>query len=219
MNAPKERPILFNADMVRAILNVKKTQTRRVMKPQPYRGRYGDKHPTHPNGVIGPLPGSLGGSDYHVWQGPHATAPLTIDAVHVALRQCPYGKPGDLLWVRETWAVGNGYDGMPPRSIPQVPFVKRHYAATENRGELLWRPSIHMPRWMSRITLRITDVRVQRLQDISEDDAHAEGVTHKEHGGSTAREGFQRLWESINGNGAWAGNPWVWAMTFERVKP
>jgi hypothetical protein len=91
--------------------------------------------------------------------------------------------------------------------------------------DVRWRPSIHMPRWASRITLRITDIRVERLQDISEDDARAEGVkpldyaAHHVADGCGARIAFEQLWNTINGPGAWEANPWVWVVAFERVKP
>lgn len=199
-DTPKERPILFNAEMVRAVLDGRKTQTRRIAK-------------ITEGGHVKEVRG------HRRWHPRDDNATLA----------CPLGQPGDLLWVRETW--GDCTTGSCAMSVTKYdqPWYRADadtYGLLGHDGygpvyaeDILWRPSIHMPRQASRITLRITDVCVQRLHDISEDDAHAEGVTHKEHGGSTAREGFQRLWDSINGNGAWAGNPWVWAMTFERVKP
>ena len=141
--------------------------------------------------------------------------------VHQGLREpdnaerCPYGQPGgDRLWVRETWAAPHAYDHLPPRLIPQD--ARIHYAATEDRGGLLWRPSIHMPRWASRITLEITGVRVERLQDISEADAISEGTPFP-CGGWVG--GYQKLWESIPGPGSWDLNPWVWVVEFKRVTP
>ena len=124
--------------------------------------------------------------------------------------------------MRETWSAPHAYDHLPPRLIPQD--ARIHYAATEDRGGLLWRPSIHMPRWASRITLEITGVRVERLREISEADVQAEGWTrrpevstdpqvHKE----AARDWFMDLWESINGPGSWDANPWVWAIEFRRL--
>jgi hypothetical protein len=139
----------------------------------------------------------------------------------------PYGAPGDLLWVRETWTQY-------PIELNPEP-CDAWYKATSNGPPppFKWRPSIHMPRWASRITLRITDIRVERLQDISEDDARAEGAMR--HDGGTywhsgwrhdysdvhadAYSSFARLWNNINGPGAWGANPWVWAISFERVKP
>lgn len=161
--------------------------------------------------------------------------------VHQGLREpdnaerCPYGQPGDQLlcsghriggdrlYVRETWAAPHAYDHLPPRLIPQDASI--HYAATEDRGGLLWRPSIHMPRWASRITLEVTSVRVERLQDIDLADALAEGISDtgalildsagNEQGGPIAE--YAVLWEQINGSGSWAANPWVWAVEFKPV--
>jgi hypothetical protein len=182
-----ERPILFSAPMVRALLDGSKTQTRRVVKPTPewigqsgvlsYRGRVG-------------LPHAL----------------------------CPYGQPGDRLWVRETHMdLGACY-------------LYRADAAAEQERAIVaprqpWRPAIHMPRAASRITLEITGVRVERLQDISEDDALAEGcsstaIVHEDgedYTGHYASEEYQDLWESINGPGSWEANPWVWVVEFKRL--
>ncbi len=122
--------------------------------------------------------------------------------------------------MRETWAAPHAYDHLPPRLIPQD--ARIHYAATEDRGGLLWRPSIHMPRAASRITLEITGVRVEKLQEISEADAMAEGATPvlvPPDGGSAPHvEGFRVLWESINGAGSWDANPWVWVLEFRRLE-
>ena len=186
----KERPILFSAAMVRAILSNTKTQTRRVVKPQPTE-----------------LQSETG--------GPCAGCGAVVNSRHRV--------GGTRLWVRETWAAPHAYDHLPPRLIPQD--ARIHYAATEDRGGLLWRPSIHMPRWASRITLEVTSVRVERLQDISEADALAEGVTEdgslvtdlagNDRGGAFAA--FATLWEVINGADSWDDNPWVWAIEFRRL--
>jgi len=144
--------------------------------------------------------------------------------------RCPYGKPGDQLWVRESWRH---------REIGEGAREGRHrcdyvYRATENVDALgleRWKPSIHMPRAASRITLEVTGVRVERLQDISEADAHAEGVTrdtepcdHKRFScedvgclGPTHRAAFGQLWEDLNGSGSWKSNPWVWVIGFKKV--
>lgn len=211
----KERSILFSAPMVRAILEGRKTQTRRVVK------------------------------DRHIDAAPPA-------CFFQWLRErCPYGKPGDRLWVRETW---NWFD---PDEIPEVrrgrraPFTGQQgareipwvaaYAADghlehEHFGCALWRPSIHMPRWASRILLEITAVRVEQLQGISDADAVSEGVCElpgqaaepgcwwtgdvgagsKLHG-RTPSVAYRLLWEQINGPGSWDANPWVWAIAFKRV--
>lgn len=194
----KERPIIFNAPMVRALLAGTKTQTRRIAKPV--------KHPDLGNVYS---PGAL---------------VLEHEPQHVIDRACPYGQPGgDRLYVRETWAAPHAYDHLPPRLIPQD--ARIHYAATEDRGGLLWRPSIHMPRWANRITLEVTGVRVERLQDISAADARAEGCPDKPVDGAEqasidllAKLWYHDLWEQINGLDSWAANPWVWVVEFKRVK-
>jgi hypothetical protein len=193
-----ERPILFSAEMVRAILEGQKTQTRRKMKPAKA------KRPKR-------------------W---------LIDDAAVNGLVCPYGEPGDLLWVREAWRVHKSYDVLNAARVygamgGDVAYCVDYLATPRN--EDFWgrgRPSIHMPRWASRITLRITDVRVERLQAISEDDARAEGCPYPpEWAGrfmdrdETAKTWFKSIWNTINGPGAWDANPWVWAISFERVKP
>ena len=146
----KYNPILFSAPMVRALLDGSKTRTRRVVKPQPQ--------------MV---------TDHKValWEGDPA-ALLTL--LNQSGRSCPYGKPSDRLWVRETWAAPHSEDGRPPSAI-QCDQMRIHYAASEDRGGLLWRPSIHMPRWASRITLEITGVRVQRLCILN---AEAKAISH-----------------------------------------
>ena len=194
-----DRPILFSALMVRAILAGTKTQTRRVAK-----------HPLAQN------------LSYIVdigkgWFGD--------EEGEVQIR-CPYGQPGDRLWVRETWQAVSGNDRA--RHIMTHPRPDRgwlEYAATPRADEpaYKWRPSIHMPRWASRITLEVTGVRVERLQDISEADAMAEGVHYslleKIQAGQDrwARHAYKKLWESINGPGSWDLNPWVWVVEFKGV--
>ena len=211
----KKRPILFKAPMVRALLDDSKTQTRRVMKPQPTYSGYSEVEATRQFNKM-----------------------LEMGAI-----RCPYGKPGDRLWVRETWAhdadsleqcraafedaMGGG--GYGP-----------YYRATEYAPDTLqWRPSIHMPRWASRITLEIVSVRLERLQDISEADAIAEGIFRLEYGGQISYRdyslndewaevspmlespvnSYRTLWESINGAGSWDANPFVWVVEFKKVTP
>ncbi|MFN3630245.1 MAG: hypothetical protein ACK4XK_09385 [Casimicrobiaceae bacterium] len=201
----KERGILFSAPMVRALLAGTKTQTRRLVKPPP----------TH-------FVGGPGVIDSH--GKPVPRAPAIDDGVLSREIVCPYGAPGDKLWVREAWAVPHRYDHLGPSNIP-VEGVSLHYAATEERGGLRWRPSIHMCRWASRITLEITGVRVERLQDISEADAQAEGCalacmapTGDDSGSAIyGPGGYMALWESLNGAGSWDANPWVWVLSFRRV--
>ncbi len=181
----KERPIIFSTPMVRAILDGRKTMTRRVMKPQP------EDYPYH-HGL----------------------------AVYRVAKKCPYGVPGDLLWVRETWATTE-QAGVHPSDAEMV------YRATDPDWETMegwqWRPSIFMPRWASRLTLRITSVRAERVQDITEEDARAEGfkdVVGKYARGDEARIWFAELWDIINAarGFGWDTNPWVWVIGFERVQ-
>lgn len=199
----KERPILFSGPMVRAILEGRKTQTRRVVKPQP--------HPDATLQGIIPRPNAdrACASFAHVDErGVHS---------HSLKVQCPFGRGGDRLWVRETWAPCSVFE-------PSEETGSIHRAGPWRNGlepSVKWRPSIHMPRWASRITLEITDVRVERLQDISEADAKAEGVNESivlpgDRGSFVASFGY--LWESIHGAGSWCVNPWVWVIEFERVK-
>ncbi len=203
----KERPILFSAPMVRALLAGTKTQTRRIFKPERMTWDANGRYTTH---------AMRGGELSITGSGPFEPSSW--------LHYCPYGQPGgDRLYVRETWAAPHAYDHLPPRLIPQD--ARIHYAATEDRGGLLWRPSIHMPRWASRITLEVTGVRVERLQDISAADARAEGCPDKPVDGAEqasidllAKLWYHDLWEQINGLDSWAANPWVWVVEFKRVK-
>lgn len=201
----KERPILFSGPMVRAILDGRKTQTRRI-----YRGTPTIDGERHPDGS---------GETWTDWG------------------RCPYGVPGDRLWVRETWYCDD-------YRVQRGPFLEVDgakemtvYAADGpagyEDGEPKWRPSIHMPRWASRITLEVTGVRVERLQDISEADAVAEGcmsdvdqlkgLSHLRGSDAaralpsrllSARDAYRYLWLDINGPGSWDANPWVWVVEF-----
>lgn len=228
----KERPILFNAPMVRAILDGRKTVTRRIVKPVKFYPDFGCSV-----GQVGGVwrygsPAALGLRE----RGDHWSVDLKGDVLQRMCTSeaygwgagagCPYGVPGgDRLYVRETWAAPHAYDHLPPRLIPQD--ARIHYAATEDRGGLLWRPSIHMPRHASRITLEVTGVRVETLQDIDLADALAEGISDtgaiildsagNEQGGPIAE--YAVLWEQINGPGSWDANPFVWCVSFSRVTP
>lgn len=205
-----ERPILFSGPMVRALLDGRKTQTRRIVK-----GLTIAADRVHPNDG-----GSLG-------------ARVFTDGEAVQQVRCPYGVPGDTLWGRETHAIYNTHgqhraDGLrwgPWGGLPtmisddgtKIAYFREGFDRCDPGR---WRPSIHMPRWASRLTLAITEVRVERLQDISEADAEAEGVQIPAlvpilGAFWSSRDGYARLWESINGKGSWAANPWVWAVTFE----
>ena len=205
---PKERPILFSAPMVRAILEDRKTQTRRIAKP--FNPPQFDAETIHRTdhcefiGWSGGTPSLYFTKDYY----PEGTGIL-----------CPYGRPGDRLWVRESFF----FDG------PYVAYRADHegYAPKDTP----WKPSIHMPRAASRILLEITDVRAERLQDISEEDAKAEGVQEgcfnghyidyldKDYQFDNASESFKTLWQSINGPESWNENPFVFAITFKRLQP
>ena len=204
-----ERPILFTASMVRALLDGSKTQTRRVVKL--------------------PHQNPLGKWESFDWGGPNGgrtaqgeTVPFQQTIAHTRTGEiicCPYGQPGDRLWVRETWAAPHSEDARPPRAI-QCDQMRIHYAASEGRGGLLWRPSIHMPRWTSRVTLEIVSVRVERLQTISRGDAMGEGCPFPNMAqGDDPRQWYADLWEQINGPGTWVANPWVWVIEFKKALP
>ena len=199
----KYRPILFSAPMVRALLSGSKTQTRRVVKPQP---EWTEPATTWQQGDGHSGPGWYAHNEDYPDEG-------------ALFYRCPYGQPGDRLWVRESFDQIIGQSGT---------WIETDYRATYTHGDRLgdtigikkrWTPSIHMPRSVSRITLDITGVRVERLQDISEADAAAEGVSAKHTADAhyTAREAYAVLWEQINGPDSWAANPWVWVIEFKRV--
>lgn len=184
--AMREHPILFSALMVQAILDGRKTQTRRTIKPQPL-ARTGRK-------FIVP-----------------DDAPKKWRDCDDFISVCPYGLKCENLWVRETWALKSGYG-----------WVYKADNSKFNDG-LKWKPSIHITRDASRIDLKITDIHVERLNDISEKDAIAEGI-ELPHPGETlyhgwARDKYAELWVEINGEESWAANPWVWVIEFERIRP
>jgi hypothetical protein len=191
----KETPILFSGEMVRAILDGRKTQTRRICKPR-FDGRTPCEHFE---------PVVVNGQYYMMRHCNHGSE----------CRPCPYGVVGDRLWVRETWAKCAGHTDC--GGIYFRADVADNIGAKVDR----WRPSIYMPRHASRITLKITWVRVERLQEITEADAWAEGVTREAAGAEapTGRDCFEMLWDSINANRGygWAVNPWVWVVEFKRV--
>jgi hypothetical protein len=237
-----ERPILFSGPMVQAILAGRKTQTRRALKPQPPEDTgsliVGEHHPTK--------------VDRHGEQYPGAPVhgAYTTDGEWAV--KCRYGAPGDRLWVRETFAEKLAHTGKPLGWAYRADGERADYELGGGR----WTPSIHMPRVACRLELEVTAVRVERLQDISEDDAKAEGCAAKLHGtwwqgykdvggtigllhqqaeGETppdwmiephkdiprpwldrpAKDAYKLLWDSINGAGAWAANPWVWVVEFK----
>jgi hypothetical protein len=203
-----ERPILFSDPMVRAILEGRKTQTRRVVARQP------------PEDCCGQI---------HV--SPYQPAVVRREelepgrTIFGAYCECgdwgcrsPYGAPGDRLWVREAWAPTNAH------STERCWYRATLHPAGAAMAEIRWRPSIHMPRWASRITLEVTGVRVERLQDITHGDLEAEGIpidTTRGKPDEIARAAhfvqWRALWESINGKESWAVNPWVWVVEFRRL--
>jgi hypothetical protein len=231
----KERPILFSGPMVRAILSGQKTVTRRAMKHQPCR-----KPVMVPNG----------GANF--W-----TNPLYIQGAMMGSQNhgCPYGQPGDRLWVREawledpeddgTWAYTQymGCKGSPLSDIPKRFQKPEHciFRASWEGSDLLWRPSVHMPRWASRILLEIVDVRVERLRD-SDDMAlldelgdmleDCDSVAGREFSRIESLQvagaplkmlpemyGFKAWWDKTNGHGSFEANPWVWVVEFKRIEP
>lgn len=197
----KERGILFQGPLVRALLAGTKTQTRRLPKP----------------------PMTMTDRGGIAWRG-CAYGMRTDGSPYLdeLLKRCPYGVPGDRLWVRETWDA-------PPGSTERAEVAYRADYERDPDGAK-WRSSMYMPRWASRITLEVTEVRVQRLQEITEEDARAEGVTTGPQQGqlngkpatllpTTHRQAFIWLWDAINGERAsWVSNPWVWCVTFKRVE-
>jgi hypothetical protein len=209
----KERPILMNGAMVRAVLDGSKTQTRRIMKPQP------EPTPHRPGDYQWPC---------NAFQSMVSVADTRAPGAHgMAGDACPHGGHGDRLWVRETWA--------PYPDFPET--VRRAVYRADRECEYdveRWRPSIHMPRWASRIQLEIVSVRVERLQDISDADIVAEGIDMEAlaesqdrydivckgsgaSGRATERTAWRDLWESTGGD--WEANPWCWAIAFKRVTP
>ena len=189
----KARPILFSTPMVQAILDGRKTQTRRVVKPQPMlQGRTEDRVEIYQRG------------NTDLWEVKDKLSSDGFSILHSL--KCPYGQPGDVLWVRETWA----YELFP----------EPHFAFKANAADVYrWRPSIHMPKEAARIWLKITNVRVERLHNITRGDAMQEGCPFPNMAdGQDHREWFSVLWKSINGFQSWNDNPWVWVVKFERIE-
>ena len=220
----KERGMIFNGELVRAILDGRKTQTRRVMKVQPESNQLG----------LLLITDSTKRSDigkYH-WAESNATG----NHVRSKLFSCPFGAAGDRIWVRETFCPVDdtqygGEKWVDYRATPR--YEASHPAgwdsAPNDAEALKWRPSINMPRWASRILLEITDVRVERLNAISQEDAQAEGMelagwrptySDPDSGGEvmTPYDNFAELWSSIYGEESWNANPWVWVISFKRVE-
>jgi len=203
-----ERPILFSTEMVRAILDGRKTITRRVIKPQPPLSRFGISS----------------------WE----VSVFDADKRHI----CPYGKPGTILWVRETWCK---HTDIHDNSFEEPLIAGYYYKAdapkywVDDREIVKWRPSIHMPKEAARLFLKVTNVRVERLQDITQEDIISEGLWSYSQEfreeickwrdcasaiQETRVKYFKNLWDSIyakRGYG-WDTNPWLWVVEFERTK-
>ena len=191
--------------MVKAILEGRKTQTRRIVKP------YG----------LGELL-----DEWPKGSGIFCEREFGREECIIRQNVCPYGQPGDRLWVRETWAPRGVYPVTRPDGkfgAAVIEYRADGQRATWNHDPIQrikddWRPSIFMPRWASRITLEVTKVRVERLQDINRGGAMAEGCPFMNIAKMTKPLGWYRdLWESINGPGSWAANPWVWVVEFRRI--
>nr|WP_323169243.1 hypothetical protein [Pantoea agglomerans] len=256
MKKMRERPIIFNADMVRAVLDGRKTQTRRIVNGVP------SSHDFHGWVLSSTSTKDEGKACWAIGKSPLLNQPIRV--------RCPFGEVGDRLWVKETWSVVSHAfddDGLmidyvpdrPAKAVHEKPFGRGYYSghaiyAADGGftwgdddgcvdGRSCWKPSIHMPRWASRITLEITGVRVERLQNISDADACAEGIrqgirrTDDSEGNepvycnylaanlNDAGEWFERpidsffsLWESIYGAESWQHSPWVWVIEFKRVE-
>lgn len=228
----KERGTIFNGEMVRAILDGRKTQTRRIVKGADDAVKFCQEW-------------DINGEEIFVVLGEkdHTGMNLVLGAI-----SCPFGAVGDRIWVRETWATLGNEDGccidwegnlckgdersaariyrasceQRPGdyglwSIPDDAYWKPH--TKEHKFEGAWRPSIHMPRWASRILLEITNVRVERLKSISDGDAVREGCSTADmKSGDCVADVFARLWASIYGSDSWKTNPWVWVIEFKRVE-
>lgn len=208
----KERPILFNGPMVRALLDGSKTQTRRVLKQATGQslsvGIEDEPGVAELSWLYGDGPGH---------------------EVHESTKRipCPYGQPGDRLWVRETFSgphcmeAGEDFPAVPPGKWAQCSQIWYWADGEPSYGD--WtkpRPSIHMPRYFSRITLEVVSVRVERLHACNEVDAIAEGAPWAACGSpqeGSHKAGYAKLWESINGPGSWGANPWVWVVEFRRL--
>jgi hypothetical protein len=205
-----DRPIIFSAPMIRALLDGRKTQTRRIIKPSPeFCGGGRSRDPQNWND-----PDAWGWENYDegCW-----------DLLSEGYTGRPFYAPGDRLWVKEAWRFDVEWDDCPPREFDGADAI--HYDADGSQDTSLWgdpfrpgrlRSPIHMPRWASRLTLLVTDVRVQRVQEISRGDAMEEGCPFANMAdGPNPRDWYRDLWNSIHGTDAWDRNPWVAAISFK----
>lgn len=229
-----ERGMIFNAEMVRALLSGRKTQTRREVKLNLDIACLATTYDWATSLAANHYQGL---TEEQIQQKAESLRgvihPVILGNGQMVSILCPHGKPGDRIWVRETWADAGAsapdlklYRANYPEHVPSI------YENVPPAKEIRWTPSIHMPRWASRILLEITNVRVERLNAISEKDATAEGVQPAgsllpDYPGTfltpkgdfaTAKVAFQRLWESIYGEESWKANSWVWVIEFKRVE-
>ncbi|WP_194760989.1 ASCH domain-containing protein [Klebsiella variicola] len=222
----KERGMIFNAEMVRAILDGRKTQTRREVKLNLDIACLATTYDWATSLAVNHYQGL---TEEQIQQKAESLRgvihPVILGNGQMVSIICPHGKPGDRIWVRETFAA------LEPGSYEQVKPQEGHcqdlrYAATDRLAKsdadirgYKWVPSIHMPRWASRILLEITDVRVERLKSISDRDALREGCSAADmKSGDCVADVFARLWASIYGSDSWNANPWVWVIEFKRVE-
>lgn len=246
----REHPILFSAPMINAILDGRKTQTRRVVTIPSKRiaKKYGDVLVYNVSYYAPPS-----GRSQQGWADPginyHTYDPKDMEMIGNHIDPCPYGQPDDQLWVRETWSSLECLDRAKPAQVSvgspifyhaDKKWVHHHedrqieHVHTPHEWAGKKRPSIFMPRWASRIDLLIKDTRVERLQDISVNDAIAEGIKSNDYAwrnysvdlssaqafGMVPQDSFKTLWDSINAKThPWQSNPWVWVIDFERIKP
>lgn len=224
----KERPILLSASNVRGIIEGRKTQTRMKLNPQPW-----SEAELCGGAGYGWSQKGKESKNFH-WNTTEETLAKSLHA------HCPYGVPGDRLWVKETWCAWDTTDEEQEANevsgnaeyLAEIGICRWNitYRADPRRHAEKWRPSIFMPRWASRITLEIEAVRVERLIEIATEDCIAEGIYQQ--GGQWIIDGsvtglgwmqpegaYRELWESINGPGSWDANPWVWVIQFRRITP
>jgi len=222
----KERPILFSEQRVRALLVGQQTQTRRIMKTQ----------------AFGPGQDHLDVVHAFVVSANHLHGYKMMSMTDISYH-CPYGKPGDVPWVRETWRGPLvPEDALAEYERDPTPFrqpaycqyradsneLGQHIMSSPEAEQFGWQTAIHMPRWASRINLEITGVRAEKIQDISEDDIMAEGVQTDSHflnnfftmnmNSESPKEAYRKAWQKQYGATSWEVNPWFWVIEFQRIE-
>lgn len=232
-----EHPILFSTEMVKAILEGRKSQTRRIIKESFNGCMTHGPHPC-PNEPVVLIPGEVLEHPFEDGKSMTIDYPQVRAIFHCstldAEAKCPFGKARDKLWVRETWAMTKYYNGLTEEGFP---VYKADYPVRPEASK--WKPGIHMPKDFARIWLEVEEVRVERLQDISEEDVIAEGIepdpsglqsdgvtewmNYKNYGQGFRYvhplDSYQSLWQSINGPESWEQNPFVWVIKFKRITP